>query len=127
MSLRSPLGRVLGLGSAKDGTEHWWTQRLTAVALVPLGLWFAIALAAMGDFSHAAVSAWIAQPLNTVLLLLLVLASVYHSHLGVQVVVEDYVEGPLKVASLMLLSLVHALIAVAGAVAILRVAFGVAS
>ena len=124
MSLKTPLGKVRGLGSAKDGAEHWWSQRLTAVALIPLGLWFAIALATLGDLSHAAVAAWIARPWNTILLALLVLSTAYHSKLGVQVVIEDYVEGAAKVVSLVLLSLLHAALAVAGVIAVLRISFG---
>lgn len=83
MSLRSPMGRVLGLGSAKEGVGHWWMQRVSAVALVVLGLWFVSALLRLGDLSHAAVLAWIALPLNAVLLSLLIGTAVYHSQLGV--------------------------------------------
>jgi succinate dehydrogenase / fumarate reductase, membrane anchor subunit len=125
VSLVSPLGRVLGLGSAKDGAEHWWMQRLTSVALVPLGLWLAIALATLNDYSHAGVSAWVAAPVNAVLLILTVLATIHHSRLGVQVVIEDYVRGKaLKVTGLMLSTLVHFAVAIAALFAILRIAFG---
>lgn len=125
MSLRSPLGRVLGLGSAKDGTSHWWGQRVSAVALLVLGLWFAFTLATMSGFSHAEVIAFAAQPINGVLLLLLTAALAYHSYLGVQVVIEDYVHGPgIKVLSLLLSRFVHALLAVAGIYAILKIGLG---
>jgi succinate dehydrogenase / fumarate reductase, membrane anchor subunit len=128
VNLVSPLGRVLGLGSAKDGAEHWWMQRLTSVALVPLGLWLAIALARLEDFSHAIVSAWVAAPVNAVLLILTVLATIHHSRLGVQVVIEDYVRGKsLKVTSLMLSTLIHFAVATAALFAILKVAFGAAA
>jgi succinate dehydrogenase / fumarate reductase membrane anchor subunit len=126
MSRRTPLGRVLGLGSAKEGVSHWLTQRTTAVALVPLGLWFLVSflsLVAGGDTSHAAVTAWIASPLHTVLLVLLVPTAAWHSVLGVQVVVEDYVHLEwLKLASLLASKFVHVLLAAGGTYAVLRIA-----
>lgn len=126
MSLRSPMGRVLGLGSAKEGVSHWWSQRVTAVALVLLTLWFASALLRLGDFSHAAVIAWIAMPLNAVLLSLLIGTALYHSQLGVQVVVEDYVGHGLKVVTLLLLNFLHVALAALGIFSVLRIAFGAA-
>ena len=125
MSLRTPLGRVLGLGSAKDGTSHWWTQRLTAVALVPLGLWFMVSLVGLAGADHAAMTAWIASPLNTSLVSLLVIVAAYHSELGLQVIIEDYVHShALKVPTLILMKFAHVLAAVAGVFAILRMSFG---
>jgi succinate dehydrogenase / fumarate reductase membrane anchor subunit len=127
MSRRTPLGRVLGLGSAKDGVGHWWTQRTSAVALVPLGLWFAASLVLLASgkgLGHAALTAWIASPAHTVLLLLLLATACYHSVLGVQVVIEDYVELEwAKVASLLISRFAHAVLAAAGIYAVLRVAF----
>ena len=89
MSLRSPVGRVLGLGSAKEGVSHWWSQRVTAVGLVLLGLWFACSLLQLGSFDHGAVVAWIGTPTHAVLLSLLIGTAAYHSQLGVQVVVSQ--------------------------------------
>ena len=127
MSRRTPLGRALGLGSAKEGVQHWWSQRTSAVALIPLGLWFAVSLVLLttdGGLDHAAVTAWIASPVHAVLLLLLVATACHHSRLGVQVVVEDYVHLEwAKVASLLLSTFVHFLLAAAGLYAILRIAF----
>jgi succinate dehydrogenase / fumarate reductase membrane anchor subunit len=125
LSLVTPLNRVLGLGSAKSGAaEHWWWQRLTAVALVPLGLWLALSLTALDDFSYATVAAWVQQPLTSILLILVVLVTSYHSYLGVQVVVEDYVHAPvLKVAALVGSAFAHFGLAVAALFAILKVAF----
>jgi succinate dehydrogenase / fumarate reductase membrane anchor subunit len=94
MSLRSDLGRVKGLGSAKEGVGHWRLQRLTAIALLPLALWFVTTLMGLIGAPHAEVVAWIAQPQVTVLLLALVLALFWHLQLGVQVVLEDYVHTP---------------------------------
>lgn len=125
MSLRSPLGRVLGLGSAKDGTGHWWSQRVSGAALAPLGLWFAWSLATMSGFSHSDAVAFIGQPLNAVLLLLLSVTMAYHSYLGVQVVIEDYVHSHgLKLVSLVLSRFAHVFLAVAAIYAILRLGIG---
>ncbi|HEU4485880.1 MAG TPA: succinate dehydrogenase, hydrophobic membrane anchor protein [Povalibacter sp.] len=128
MSLRSPIGRVLGLGSAKEGVSHWWGQRVSAVALLLLALWFVSALLRLGDFSHASVVAWIATPMNAVLLSLLVGTTVYHSQLGVQVVVEDYVSHHgSKIATLVLLNFLHIVLAALGIFSVLRIAFGAAA
>ena len=122
MSLRTPLGRVLGLGSAKDGTEHWWAQRVSAAALVLLGLWFAVALTGLPLGDHGAVVGFIGAPLNAVLLILLAATLAYHSFLGVQVVIEDYVHAHgAKVLLLTLSRFVHILLAVASVYAILRI------
>ena len=120
----TPLNRVLGLGAAQGGVEHWWTQRLTSVALVPLGLWFALALLGLESLSYAAVADWIRRPITSVLLTLTVLVALHHSHAGLQVVIEDYVHGARKVAALVLSAFVHVFLAVAAVFSILRVAFG---
>jgi succinate dehydrogenase / fumarate reductase, membrane anchor subunit len=125
MSLKTPLGRVLGLGSAKSGFHHWWAQRLSAVALVPLTLWFVASLLALPALDHASVSAWLAAPLPAVALTLLVLAMSWHSALGLQVIAEDYVHRkPVRVAVLALIKLLHAAAAVAGVYSILLVSLG---
>jgi succinate dehydrogenase / fumarate reductase membrane anchor subunit len=113
------------LGSAKSGVEHWWVQRLTAVALVPLGLWFAVTLLGFESLSYAAVVAWMREPLTAVLLLLTVVTVVYHSYLGIQVVVEDYVHAKgAKVVVLVLSVFVHFFLLTAAVFAVLKVAFG---
>jgi succinate dehydrogenase / fumarate reductase membrane anchor subunit len=115
---------VLGRGSAKSGVSHWWVQRLTAVALVPLTVWFAFAVVHLPTSDHEAVRAWVASGINPVLLLLLINALAWHSALGVQVVLEDYVHAKgLKLAALLASTLLHALLAVAGVYAVLRIAF----
>ena len=124
MSLRSPIGRVLGLGAAKEGVSHWWSQRVTSVALVLLCLWFVASLLGMPMSDYDRVVTWIAQPLNTVLLLLLIATLVYHSLLGVQVVVEDYVHHHgLKIATMLLLTFAHVAVAAVAIFAVLRIAF----
>lgn len=122
MSLRSPLGRVLGMGTARQGVHHWWQQRLTAVALVPLSVWFLVSLLTLPSLDQATVSAWMAHSSSALLLVLLVLSAAWHSRLGVAVVVEDYVHGGLKTVTLVVFSFVHLLLATAGVLAILRVA-----
>ncbi len=125
MSLRTPLSRVLGLGSAKEGTDHWWAQRVSGVALALLGLWFVAALAGLEGLAYGNALEFIARPLNGVLLTLLCITVAYHSYLGIQVVIEDYVHGPaLKVVSLVASRFAHVLIAVASVYSILRIGFG---
>lgn len=125
MSLRSPISRVTGLGTAKEGASHWWSQRVTSVALLLLGLWFVATLVRMSTFSYEFVVTWIGMPLNAVLLLLLIATLVYHSLLGVQVVVEDYVHHHgLKIATMLLLTFAHVAVAALAIFAVLRIAFG---
>jgi len=124
-SLRSPLARVLGQGSAKDGVHHWWLQRLTSVALVPLTVWFVVSLLSLPALDYATVTQWIRQLWTEVFLILLLLTGTWHSQLGVRVVVEDYVHGQgMKALSLALVTFFHVVVAVAGVLAILRVALG---
>ena len=89
----TPLGQVLGGGAAHSGTHHWWMQRLSAVALLPLTTWFIIALLRLPDLSWASVHAWLAGPWSALAMVMLVLSLCWHSHLGVQVVIEDYIHG----------------------------------
>jgi succinate dehydrogenase / fumarate reductase membrane anchor subunit len=112
---------VLGRGSAGEGVGHWWMQRVTAVALIPLTAWFAISLLGSSLQSYDAMRGWLGQPWVAVLTLLLVVTLAWHSKLGVQVVIEDYVHGKGAKTTLLLLStFTHVIAAVAGIVAILR-------
>ncbi|HLU07821.1 MAG TPA: succinate dehydrogenase, hydrophobic membrane anchor protein [Woeseiaceae bacterium] len=121
---RTPLGRALGDGSAKDGTGHWWTQRISSVALLLLGAWFLVSLTRLPGFDHANVQEWLGQPWTAVLMLLLVLTIARHSDLGLQVVIEDYVHQPfLKIAAIVLMHFLHILVAAVSIFAILRMAF----
>jgi succinate dehydrogenase / fumarate reductase, membrane anchor subunit len=124
-SLRSPLSRARGRGSAKDGVHHFWVQRVSAVALVPLSLWFVFSVAQLPVMSYGAVRHWVASPSVAVMLVLFIGTLFYHSMLGVQVVVEDYVAGEgRKLATLLVLKFAHAVGAAAGIFAVLKVALG---
>ena len=124
MRLESPLGRALGHGSAKAGADHWIAQRLTAISLVPLGLWFAFSMVSLQHGSYQLVAAWVAEPLNAILLILLVVTLVYHSLLGLQVIIEDYVHGALGTLSLIAAKFVHVILSVAGLYSIVVTSLG---
>jgi succinate dehydrogenase membrane anchor subunit len=125
MTLRTPLGKALGLGSAKDGTGHFWGQRLSGIGLLILGLWFVYSVLTIPGFTHADALAFIGAPLNSVLLMLLVVTMAHHSVLGVQVVIEDYVHGHgLKLASLIISRFAHTFLAVAAIYAIIKIGSG---
>jgi succinate dehydrogenase / fumarate reductase membrane anchor subunit len=125
MSLASPLSRVRGLGSAKSGTHHWWQQRLTAVALVPLGLWFIYSLIVVNVTDHVSVVRWLREPVTVVLLILLLGALLHHAQLGVQVVIEDYVEPEWqKLACVVMVKFLTIFAGLAGLVALMFVSLG---
>ena len=123
--LRTPLARARGLGSARTGLHHWWAQRLTAVALVPLVVWFAVSLIMMSGADQAVVRAWIGSPFVMVLLTLTIVVGLHHGQLGLQVVIEDYIHGEgRKLALILLVRFVAVLSGLAAVVAILRIGFG---
>lgn len=120
--LRSPLARATGLGSAKAGFEHWWTERVTAVALVPLTLWFAASMIAYSDSDYEAFVNWLASPLIVVLMILLLIALFWHTALGLQVIIEDYVHSGAKIWAVLAARFLCFALAMIGIVATLRVA-----
>jgi succinate dehydrogenase / fumarate reductase membrane anchor subunit len=123
MSLRTPLSKAIGRGSAGEGVGHWWVQRVTAVALLPLTAWFVISLLGQSLQSYDAMRGWLGQPWVAVPTILLVFTLAWHSKLGVQVVIEDYVSAKgVKTALLLLSTFVHIGAAVAGIFAILALA-----
>ena len=123
MSLRTPLARAQGLGSAKSGVTHFWRQRTTAIVLIPLTLWFVWSVARYTGAEHYEVKHFFANPLNAALMLIFVLAGLYHMMLGVQVIIEDYIhrEGT-KLALLVLNQFAAFAVAVTCVIAILRLA-----
>jgi len=125
MKFRTPLARVLGLGSARAGTHHWWMQRLTAIALVPLSIWFVASLISVVSADHATVIAWLHSPLVAILCCALIVATFYHGQLGLQVVLEDYVHSEwLKLTSIVLMNFLSLLLAAICLFAVLSIAFG---
>jgi succinate dehydrogenase / fumarate reductase membrane anchor subunit len=123
--MRSPLGRAIGLGSAKEGVGHWWAQRISALALVPLVVWFVIAIIGLAGADRALFIDWVRQPVQAVLLVVLLIATFYHGALGLQVVIEDYVENEtLRLGSLIVMRLAAIVFAVRGIFAVLKLSLG---
>jgi succinate dehydrogenase / fumarate reductase membrane anchor subunit len=122
---RTPLARVRGLGSAKDGVGHWGAQRLTAIALIPLVVWFAISLVMLSGADYTVVRAWIGSPLVMMLLILTIGVGLHHGQLGLQVVIEDYVGNDgWKLALIVIVKFIAVLFGLGAIVAILRIGFG---
>jgi succinate dehydrogenase / fumarate reductase membrane anchor subunit len=125
MSMRSQIGRARGLGSAKTGVEHWWLQRVTAVGLIPLCLWFVASLVMLAGAEWETAYLWVASPGGAVPMILLLIAGLWHAKLGLQVIIEDYVHAEgVKVALLMLTTLIAGALGVAGIFAVCKIAFG---
>jgi succinate dehydrogenase / fumarate reductase membrane anchor subunit len=123
-SLRSPLGAALGKGSAHSGTAHWWAQRISAVALIPLTLWFVLSLLMLPDLQYLTVRAWLATPLSAFLAILLIAVLAYHAELGTNIVTEDYVHSAgMRTLILVLLRFAYVLVAGLSVLAILRITF----
>lgn len=123
--MRTPLGQVHGLGSAREGAKEWWGMRLSSVALIPLSLWWAIEIIGHAGADYGEYRRWVASPVSAILLILTLVVTLYHTAHGVQEVIEDYVhhEG-IKLASLVALRFACVALAVAGIFAVLAIAFG---
>ena len=125
MNMRTPLGKVRGLGSARDGTHHWWMQRVTAIANLPLMIFFIIFIIAHLGSSRAELVAAIANPMIAILLSLTMISVLWHMRLGLQVVIEDYVHGAAtKLAAILANTFFTAALGVAALYAILKMSFG---
>jgi len=123
MTLRAPIGRARGLGSAKNGAGHFWAQRITAVALVPLLIWFVLSVVSHVGASYETMHAWLASPCNAALLTALLLAGFHHAQLGLQVVIEDYVSTEsTKLVSIIAVKFAAVILGIFCAVAVLRTA-----
>ncbi|MEQ8709785.1 MAG: succinate dehydrogenase, hydrophobic membrane anchor protein [Rhodospirillales bacterium] len=124
-SMRTALGRVRHLGSAKEGTHHWLAQRVTALALVPLTIWFVIQIIRHATGDHAAAIDWIGSPFNSLMMVLLIIAVFHHAQLGLQVVIEDYVHNEMtKLAGLLAVKGTCLLLAVYAVISVIRIALG---
>jgi succinate dehydrogenase / fumarate reductase membrane anchor subunit len=125
LAYRNPLGRARGLGSAGDGTHHWWMQRFTAIALVPLTIWFVVSVVALVGKDHAAFVAFVRHPLWATLLVLLIAATLHHGQLGLQVVIEDYVRGEgVKITLLLIVKFAAVVLGGVGVFSVLKIALG---
>ena len=123
MNLRHPLARVKGLGASGEGSHHWWAQRLSALALIPLTFWFVFSVINHIGDSHDQVLNWVSSPGVAVMLVLFIGFMLYHAQLGVQVVIEDYVHNEyVKVAVMLLVKGMAVLAGLGGIFAVLRVA-----
>ena len=124
MNLRTPLSRAKGLGSAKEGIGHWWMQRVSSLFLIPLIVWGALAMANLGRYDHRHFTDWLAEPLNAILMITLLVVVCYHAALGLQVVIEDYVHRvAIKIISIVAVYLFSFVLAVVGVFAVVKVAF----
>lgn len=121
--MRSPLARAIGLGSAKEGSGDWWAERASAVALLPLTLWFVASIIAHAGSDYAVFIAWMRTPLAATMMILLLIAAFHHTALGLQVVIEDYIHSGAKYAALLVVRVSCFALAIAGVVATLQIAF----
>ena len=125
MSLRSPLSKALGLGSAKHGFAHWWRQRVTAIVLVPLVLWFVYNVICLIGRDYSDVAAWLASPFNASIMLLFVLTALYHGQTGLQVVIEDYIHVKwLNLTLLLLIKFSSVLLSLLAIISVFKVVVG---
>jgi len=125
MSHKTPLGQVRGLGSAKGGTRHWWAQRLTAIALVPLMVWFVVSILTMIGADRVLIADWLDNPLIASLMLMLILVAFHHAQLGLQVVIEDYVNSDIwKIGLIVFVKFVALLLGGIAIISVLKLAFG---
>lgn len=125
MNLRTPLSKVKGLGAAKEGAGHWWNLRITAIALIPLALWFSFSIALIAVADYATLTAWLSSPFSTVLMILAISVGFYHGYLGLQEIIVDYVANEtMKIAMMIGVGLLAALFAALGVISVLKISFG---
>ena len=126
MSLRSPLSKAVGLGSAKHGFSHWWWQRVSAIALIPLTIWFVVSVLNIISGGHAQAVAWLSSPINATLTLLFVLTGLFHAQTGLQTVVEDYIHVKwLNLLMLLIIKFAAVVMALMAIISVLKISVGV--
>lgn len=122
MDYRTPLAKVLGLGSAKSGTEHWWMQRITAIILIPLTFWVVAFIKQLGHADHQQISTWLTKPFNSLFAISFIIVAFYHASLGLQVVIEDYVHTTkYKIACIWLMKLSFLFMGLTAILSVLRI------
>ena len=121
---RTPLSRAIGLGSAHSGVQHWWAQRVSAIALIPLTVWFIAAIIAQTGADYTTFVTWMRNPVTDILMRLLLIALFYHAALGLQMVVEDYIHSGVRFAAVIAVRLSCFTLAIAGIIAMIRIAAG---
>lgn len=125
MSLRSPLSKAVGLGSAKHGFSHWWWQRVTAIALIPLSLWFVYGVLSLHGADYTSAQVWLGSPVNATLMLLFVVTGLFHGQTGIQVVIEDYIHTTwLNLTLLLLIKFASVALAVYATLSVIKVVLG---
>jgi succinate dehydrogenase / fumarate reductase, membrane anchor subunit len=127
MGAGTDLGRVRGLGAAKDGVHHWWLQRVTAIANIVLVLWFVFSLVRLPALDYSSVTLWLRQPVAAVPMLLLIVSVFWHLRLGVQVLIEDYVQGPARIIAMLALNFYTLAGGAAAIFAVFKIALGAAA
>jgi len=124
-SLQTDIARARGLGAANTGTEHWWMQRLTSIALVPLGLWFGFSVAALAGADYATIQDWMSSPLTATLMILFIIIGFYHAVIGIEVIMEDYIHTKwAKLTAIIFQKFFFLVLAVLCVLSVLRVALG---
>ena len=124
-SMRTPLSRVRFLGSAHSGTDHFWKQRVSSVALVPLTIAFVVIVAGLLGRNHAAAAQILGSPFVAITIMLFVIASAYHMWLGMQVIIEDYVHSDFKLTLIMLNTFFCFAVGMSCVYAVVKLSFGV--
>jgi succinate dehydrogenase membrane anchor subunit len=124
-SLETPLSKAKGHGSAKAGTHHWWAQRVSAIALIPLSIWFVTAIVMLKNKGFEDIVSWQASPVNATLMILFVIALFYHMWLGLQTVIEDYIHSAFRKTTLLIaIKLVTIFLSILSIISILKIALG---
>jgi len=124
-SLRTPLAKAKGHGSAKEGTDHFWYHRLTAIALIPLVIWFCFSLASLPSMDYATFSAWLSQPFTAVMMISVVIACFYHASLGLQVILEDYVsQKGIRTGAIIAVKMLCLFLAITGVFSVVKISLG---